>query len=81
MVRVAAGDGHPDVTDDAGAGFIEQSESLAGGDLSVIRVSTTAIVTGRPFQHVVLGLGKSCEGGAGVLGKSSDGANQGKNEP
>jgi len=71
MPWILARDGEPDVRDDAGAGFVENGQRLAGSDLARVGVGSGTVVAGGALLDIVFGLRKVCEPGLEILGEGS----------
>jgi hypothetical protein len=61
VLRFAAGDGHPEVSDLAGAIGVENGKGLAGSDGARVGVAAAAVVTGASLLNVVVRCGQSRE--------------------
>ena len=67
MIRIIAGNRHPYMRDQAGAGFVQQSQSLSRGKWTSIRICSAAVITGGAMLHVILGLGQIIKPGWAIL--------------
>ena len=57
--KFRAGNGDPDVRNDAGPVLVEQRECFAGGNPAIVLIASRAVVAGRALLDVILGFGKA----------------------
>jgi hypothetical protein len=67
MTRIVAGNRHPYMGDQPRARFVEQSQSLARGKWTSIRICSAAVITGGAVLNVIFGLGQGGEPTGGIL--------------